>query len=186
MSTDRLQRWALVAEILGGAVVFLTLIILILQIRGYTKALRGQELGDLRQMNMDAVATNLEHSAVYVKALRKPEELTPEEVYQFNLLLSTRVRTLYRFYEAYEVGLIEEEDWEKQTQIVPIYLGSAAARVVWAQLRDDYFSVPEFVKEVDHALETSPILPDDAYLDQMIQRVEETFKAESAIEPVSK
>ena len=172
MSDERLQRWALIAEILGGVVVFLTLVILIFQIRDNTKALRGQELGDLRQMAMSALATNLEHSEVYVKGLREPESLTPEELYRLNLILSSRVRTLYRFYEAYEVGLIEEADWEKQVQIVPIYLGSKVARVIWEQLREDYFSMPEFVKEVDESLATSPIVPDDAYLDQLIERVE--------------
>ena len=51
MSNNRLQKWALIAEIVGGIVVFTTMVILIMGIRENTTALRAQELGKIRGMN---------------------------------------------------------------------------------------------------------------------------------------
>ena len=72
-----------------------------------------------------------------------------------------------------------EEDWKKQVQIVPIYLGSSLGRIIWRQLKEDYFSSPEFIEEIDDSLESSPIIPDDVYLDQLILKVRAELSSKS-------
>lgn len=162
--SEQLQRWALVAEIVGGMAVLVTLLILIVEVRGNTNALRAQELGVINQQNQAVLLAYIENSDVYTMALTDPKSLSIEENMKLTSLTSLRLNILQRHYLALESGIINRQDWESRLVSVPIYLGSDYGRVLWENVKGDFAHMPQFVEDIDKALAEGAVLPDDEFI----------------------
>ena len=116
------------------------------------------------------MATDTDLQALYIKSLYSPQELTLEEVWGISSFLSYRMILLKRAFDSYQDGVIQKDDWDDRARSVPVYLGNDFGRVFWDSLfKPDYANSPGFVSAIDEALATSPVVPDDEWL-QDLQR----------------
>lgn len=135
------------------------------------EALEARSNADLSRELAMATDTNLQ--ALYIKSLYNPQEMTLEEVWGNASLLGFRMELLKRAYLSYQDGVIEKDDWEDRAHSVPVYLGNEFGRAFWKASRDDYSNLPDFVDAVDEALASSPVIPDDEWLQDLQRRAQE-------------
>ena len=153
-------------EILATCGVLASVIVLAVEISGNTAAIRQQEVGALldQEQALLMATTSEDLAALYVKSLYNPSELSRIELQRITGLLATRASILLRVFSAYTNGIATEEQRMSQLNSVPIYFGTRFGRVWWGLYRGDYTENPAFVAAIDGALETSRIVPDDAWL----------------------
>lgn len=176
MKVKQLQEWALIAEIIGGAAVVISLIFLIFQVNENTSAVRAQELGSLIEQKQGLLLSYMEYNEFYTRALLEPESLTPEDILQLTNITTNRLNLLERYYDAYRIGILSDVDWANEVEAVPIYLGSSYGEILWPLLKEDYLGKEGFVSEIDRSLQNSSIIPDDVYLVDLINRFEMRYK----------
>jgi hypothetical protein len=117
MNNEKLQRWALISEIVGGAAVLLTLILLLLEVRQNTQAIRTATyddlVADLADFNMN-IATDDELGQM--RFLNSTEGRDPLTDYQLFLLIQinlVRFQHYERAYIQWRAGNLEDSLWER-------------------------------------------------------------------------
>lgn len=155
----------------GNIAILVGLILLAVEIRDNTSAVRQQERGAKleREHELLLAAAGDNFGASYVKLLYQPSEATPEEILDVSYLFTIRLTNLAGTYHAFRAGLVTAEDWELEVFIVPLFLNTAIGKVVWDELKPEY--VPDFVDRVDGAMAESPLVPDDEWLMQVQKRL---------------
>ncbi|NIO42442.1 MAG: hypothetical protein GTO41_21200 [Burkholderiales bacterium] len=168
MNISKVDAWFGLA---GNIAILLGLVLLAVEIRDNTSAVRQQERGAKlereHELLMAAAGNNL--GASYVKLLYQTSEATPEEILDVAYLFTIRLTNLAGTYHAFRAGLVTEEDWELEVFIVPAFLNTAIGKVMWDELKAEY--VPDFVDRVDRAIAESPLVPDDEWLMHVQQRL---------------
>ena len=96
----KLEKWALIAEIVGSVAVVTTLIFLIIEIRGNSAAVRAESLTSISErtsmLSMDAIA-NLLYVGAVSRELRG-EDLSTEDEFVLANGLGARIRlSVYQF-----------------------------------------------------------------------------------------
>ena len=86
---ESLERWSNLAEILGGAFVFVTLVYLIVEIRHNSRALRSATAHSASmsiQGWYQAIGTDPESSSLWLNGMAAPDKLSDEQMMQFVFL----------------------------------------------------------------------------------------------------
>lgn len=120
LDSESLKQWALVAEIIGGAAIVITLVILVFELQQNTTAVQRATYSEITQ-SLDEwryqLTLNPDVRAVFEK-FDQQETLTSEEA-------SIRVglgRTLYSIYEraywANEYGQVGEPEWARFERMI--------------------------------------------------------------------
>lgn len=172
MSNEKVGDWL---TILANVAVLLGLVVLIVEIRANTAAVRSQEWGSISEQNLMASEADLEASAIYMKALYSLPDLSDSELRYYANFLTMRIGVLNRAYIAYQNGLANADDWEFLLSQVTIFLGTKSGRIVWDHLRDDYADISGFVNEIDRALAESDVVPDDDWYIELRRKIEQDF-----------
>jgi len=150
-----------------------------IEISGNSQALRSQQLaqGDVTTNQRQLLLfSDPELTRLYMKSLYEPSELTLEDLHRVTYYLVSRVETLSKCYVTYSEGTTTRNDWEDCLKFAPNYLGGRFARVWWGFIKEtDYNHLPEFVAEVDAALEDPKVavLRDEAWFVRLQQVVQE-------------
>jgi len=113
MENQQLQKWALIAEIVGGVAVVVTLMLLVIEVNQNTETLKAAtydslvaDLGEWRLGNArnDSIASVLSKSW---------EEMTPEEQKRQRDVIVSLFFILERAFIQWDAGNLEERDWER-------------------------------------------------------------------------
>ena len=153
-----LEQAALLAEILGGLAVVVTLIYLAIQIRQNTIMVKMSALQNIVQGGVDhnrAIADNPELAALINKAVDDPESLSDDEQLRVNANALTLYHHLDAAFQMYEAGVLDADAWAKFAYEVPIWLRIRFMRE-WFELDKQRLS-PGFRAYIEKALEDSPV-----------------------------
>lgn len=117
MNNEKLQRWALVSEIAGGAAVLLTLILLLLEVRQNTQAIRTATydglVADLAHYNM-TIATDDELGQMrFLNINGGRDSLTDYQLFLLTQINVARYQHYERAYIQWRAGNLEDSLWER-------------------------------------------------------------------------
>lgn len=151
---EKLQEYALLAEIISGLAIVVTLVILIFEVKGNTTAVqisnrqsisaRGQEMATLLIENQDL--------RVVLQKMNSGNELSDLDESLFGAWMNAHHRIAEESYNLYEEGQIEEEDWNIRTKLILNVLETEFAREVYRSRRDDGFFGLAYTNWLDQAL----------------------------------
>jgi hypothetical protein len=112
--------------------------------------------------------------ALYVKSLYSPADMSLEEIWGMQSLMSNRLGILRRSYETYREGIITHADWQRRLTPVQYYLGTSFGKAYWRSAKNDFSTIDGFVDAIDEELATSTFISDEAWLLKFQEDLAET------------
>ncbi len=111
----KLEKWALIAEIVSGVAIVVTLVILIFEVRGNTSAVQIATIDNVTSgwvgLNQ-AIVSDPQVARAFIVGLYNPDALTDAEAVQFSMYLRMFANQVVRVEAHYELGLIPKSDYE--------------------------------------------------------------------------
>jgi hypothetical protein len=154
VDSERLTRWLTVGANLG---VLVGIILLIVELDQNRDMMRAQTRHELSMGIVDLLQTpaSNEQLADLMFRAKSGEELTPRELFQFQM----RTNALLRYWEdvhyQYRAGLYDDIEFGKQRDAWKVsFSNSGRALQYWCQVRSLYS--PEFASEMDDLLANKP------------------------------
>ena len=148
---EKLQEYALIAEIISSIVIVATLVILIIGVKDNTKALQSsnvQSVAERSQLFTLTVAQNPELSKIQSELMLNGNNT---EQQQKGSLLAAALKLGEESFIQYNNGLLPESYWETRANLVLAFLTSDESKQLYAhQLR--FVLVPEYTKWIDKKL----------------------------------
>jgi hypothetical protein len=142
-----LQKCALVAEIVGSIAVVVTLVVLILEVRGNTEAILAGNRQSISERTGDfalAVAGNPELAAIQGQVLGNPIE-----VQQANSYMVAALQLVQESYFLHQDGLLDEAIWRTRANFALGSVRSEFGRARYERLKQTGVLVPEFTQWLD-------------------------------------
>jgi hypothetical protein len=100
-----------ISEIVGAAVVVISLIYVAAQIRQNTKMMRSAAKQSLTEASQNFIYTAIDRSEEWVKLTTGEDPSTPDEDARMSLLVRAMLRGFESQCYQYESGLLEEDEW---------------------------------------------------------------------------
>lgn len=154
MNADRLTRWVTLG---ANAGVLAGLVLVVVELRQSREMTRAEIRHDLSMGVVDLllVPANNQQLADVLYRAQTDSELSPEELFQFQL----RTNALFRYWEdahyQYRVGLYDKIEFERQRGAWKAFFArTPRGRTYWCEVRDLYS--PDFASEMDRLLTGSP------------------------------
>jgi len=157
--SDRLTRWLTIGANLG---VLISLLLLIAELAQNRDMMRAQVRHELSMGIVDLLQTPASNAQLADVLLRgiSGEELSPAELFQFEL----RTNALFRYWEdvhyQYRAGLYDDSEFERQRGAWEASLSRSPLAVdYWCKVRLQYS--PDFAQEIDTILAQDQCNPGD-------------------------
>lgn len=152
---EKLQEYALIAEIIGGFAIVASLIFVGLQTGQNTKAVEANLRQSALEADNELIILNINNPKITM--LRSKQDLTEEEavILTNQLLLTFRLRE--NDYSQYLNGATDEETWLRYRSSIYVTFQWQNNRNWWSKVGKLFFS-PNFVQEVDKILEETPVI----------------------------
>lgn len=159
MNSEKLEKLALTAEIVGGLAVLATLLILILEVRENTGAIKLQAQDSARDRIQELSIFKAQNPEVWAKSLFDPGNLTREEIITISYIGSLGRNIIMAAYDAFQNGIISEQDWKNTLAGAPLHFGYPMGRVLWDAEREYLISSnrEDLAFQIDEALSSSPV-----------------------------
>lgn len=129
-------------ELVGAIAVVATLVYLANQLKQNTKAMqsgtRAAFLNGLQTVNGYA----LQHSGIYHRAMFQGEELSGEDLTQFQTMVHAALNAWEALYFEYRAGHVEQAFWDSKVRQIKFTLSTPCGRKAWngyTQLFDERF-----------------------------------------------
>ena len=150
----KLERFALIAEIVGSVAIVVTLIVLIVEMRENTDEIRATTLADIAARTQAlplAAATNPEQALLWIK-IRSGEGLSPSDFAQAHQMLIVTLKLAEESFIAHRDERLDDEVWQTRAAIALIYLERQDLRNAWEDIRKMGVYIPGFVGYIDTAI----------------------------------
>ncbi len=150
----KLEKWALMAEVVGSFAVVLTLIILIVEIRGNSGEMRAATLANIAARTQAlplAAATNPQFADLWAR-MTAGEELTPTEEAQVDMIVIVVLKLAEESFIAHRDGRLDDDVWQTRAAFALNILGNPYAREYWKQIGPLGVFIPAFADYIDTAL----------------------------------
>ena len=147
----KLEKWALIAEIVGSFAIVATLIVLIVESRGNTEAIRAstyQAVVDSITTPLDMRAADSEMARIWNSGM-SGEELSENDQIRFRAMLLAAVRRFENAFYQYQLGTIDERQWEVLKSQVQNVITTPGSRDWWQQNRERFS--PDFRRDLELA-----------------------------------
>ena len=118
---EKLQEYALLAEIISAIVVTMSLIFVGLQIQNNTHASEASTLQAISAVEVEillASSASPERAAAISKFSQDPSQLTGEELEQGSYAMMANFRHWENLYLQYRAGFLSEEAWETRSAVM--------------------------------------------------------------------
>lgn len=137
MSSERLQKWALTAEIIGGIAIVVSLIFVGFEVRQSAAAQRGATVLQLKQDWVDLnlmMASNPDLAAVWDHMAKEGfESLDRKERFLLTAHIRGVLHILSNAHYQYRLGTLEQEQWDSLIQDIDTMTRPSAQSVpFWA------------------------------------------------------
>ena len=150
----RLADWASLAEILSGAAVVVTLIVLIAEVDGNTEATLAanrQSLASRAEGLLMQQAADGDLAALIDKAERGTA-LDSVEVLRYAGFIGARLRNAEEAFLQFQDGHLSEQYFLTRGAVVLNTINNPQAREIWSRWRENGSFTPEFSAWIDQAL----------------------------------
>jgi hypothetical protein len=148
----KLEKLAAIAEIASSAAVVLTLVVLVVELRENTEAVRASNrraVADRTGALALAVASNAELAAIQAKLLGSQVEYQREASYF--IAMSQVVQDSFFLYQD---GLLDQSTWLTRAALLRRHLVTDSGRDLYQSIKGAGVMAPEFVQWIDaNALE---------------------------------
>ena len=157
MTTNKLQKWTVSAEILGGIAILVTLIVLILEVRENTETNRRTNMIQLTTAPVNAYLSNPNIQSVSNKVSEAGRASPVIDIFQTEFNLTYEEARLYSSYMGYSWRIRESEylygttEPELFRENIKLYLRAIGDRVYWEN-NGHVFYHPGFRSYVENLL----------------------------------
>ena len=144
----KLDKIALIAEIVGGAAIVMTLIVLLLEVRGNTAAIRAATLLEVNQIARDHLIlmwSNEDASRIDQIGSQNLSELSPEEQQRYNWNVRSFWLGMQTVYRQYDLGTLPDEEWRVYYDVICLNISWPGTRELWTGTD----LIPEFANVVE-------------------------------------
>ena len=151
----KLEKWALIAEIVGSVAVVVTLIFLIIEVRGNTEAslaANRQSLAGRTEALLMAEATSRELEEVIAKA-NQETPLDAVEAGMYASYVAARVRSAEEAFLQFREGQLSEQYFRTRGVSAVRTMDNEQAQAVWTRWKDQGYFTSEFSDWFDQALQ---------------------------------
>ena len=145
----KLEQWASIAEIVGSFAVVVTLVVLLVEVRGNTAAVQAATYNNV----VESITTTLNERGADADLTRiwlagnAREPLEPIDQDRYESLVGANMRRFENAFYQYQIGGIEESQWEPIKNIIAFLMSSSGHRLWWSNTRTLYSA--EFQDLVD-------------------------------------
>jgi len=142
----KLERWALIAEIVSGLAIVTTLIVLIVETQANTEAIQisnRQSLAERGEQYMLARLTSPELATIVEKRSRG-EALSVAELWIYRGYLGAVMRVTEESFLLYEDGRLDEAYWNRNAAAFGAVFANSVARNSFAYWGSIHAFTPEF------------------------------------------
>ena len=150
----KLSDWASIAEIISSIAVVVTLVFLIIEIRGNTDEIRAATLTNALGRNQDLILTlaaNSELAEINTRVLQG-EELSTAEAIRYGQYFAAYLRATEESFIAYRDGRLEEEIWLTRAQVLLDIFDYGDTRRMWSERRGSGWYIEDFARWLDTEL----------------------------------
>lgn len=151
MSAERLQKWALIAEIVGGLAVIITLVFLIFEIRENSAVIRSSSYGQYTELLNDwrlEGSSNPEIARLWrIYADGNLNSLNEVESQQLQFFATSLWGIYEASYFAYEYGVLGVSEWDRLKTVACSQYRVAQPHDFWQRLKR--FITPEFAAYIE-------------------------------------
>jgi hypothetical protein len=147
---ERVEYWALFAEIIAAVAVVLSLIFVGVQLREYNKVARGEARNQTMEQWSNvrrSIYTDAGTAEIYARGKADPDSLDDTERLRFNYILTETTLAVYQMYARWDDGYLPLENFEGGVQGMLTELCTPGGRARLQQVRQDSFS--GFVEEIE-------------------------------------
>ncbi len=150
----KLEKWALIAEIVGAFAIVVTLIFLIVEIRGNSTAIRAATATSISDRTQTLILSGIANSAVMEARLRDAngDELSALDEMIINQVQGASMKLAEESFIAFRDGNLDSDVWLTRAEIVLDNLASERERDRWADRRESGWYVQDFVDYIDGEL----------------------------------
>ena len=150
MDSDRLNRWLTLGANLG---VLVGIILLIVELEQNREMMRAQTRNEISAEIVDLlshIATEPQLASLDRRA-NSGEDLTPDELWQYDHRLAAMIRYFENVHYQYRLGLYDETEYSAHRESWRRYFANGKMRVqIWCKYR--VISSAEFMAEIDSLL----------------------------------
>jgi len=152
---EKLQRWSLIAEIVGGIAVVLSIVYLAVEVQRNTNAIQSQTQQGLLELvaedNM-VVATNAELADLYVRAQKNLAGLTEVERERYKRLVSHAFNIWEQAFLTYTNGTMEEQTWLGWNRGYRFLVCNESSNQIWKEIEEGYPEFSVHINELTYGL----------------------------------
>ena len=131
MANDRLQKWALTAEVIGGIAIVISLLFVGYEVRENSKIVNSARLHDL-SVNLQAeLRWSADMADIQVKAIETPNSLTAVEAFKMGEWLIAALLARQNEYYQYKKGMLDEEIWYQTQGITRLIMSEPFNKKWW-------------------------------------------------------
>jgi hypothetical protein len=138
----------------GIAMVVLSLLLVVFELRQNTNALRGSTFDAITEHGQFELYWSSEIAPIVVKAIQDPSQLDVVESFRLGEWLTSAMNARQNEFVQYQLGLIDERSWETLENVIQVMLGYEWAREWWSIYGTNFVN-REFVAKVDELMEGS-------------------------------
>jgi hypothetical protein len=150
----KLEKWALIAEIVGAFAIVVTLIFLIVEIRGNSSAIRAATATSIADRTQTLILSSLANRTLMEARLRDAngDELSALDEIFLNQSHGASMKLAEESFIAFRDGNLDPDVWLTRAEIVLDNLASERERGRWAVRRESGWYVQDFVDYIDGEL----------------------------------
>ena len=165
-----LEQYANLFEIVGGAIVIITLIFLIIQIRQNTRALKSATVLGSHNTTLTVYGMLIDDSMIEVlaKGMPRPSDLTKVEKAKFYAFWTATLQNYQQTFFQIRAGTYEENLYDGWWQVLRDNFLSPGFELHWQQRK--FILSPEFQEFVEH--EVMSRTPTSGYVESVSKKME--------------
>ena len=144
-----LEEYSYLFEIIGGMIVIVTLILLLIQLRQNTMALKATTMQALQGLRLTTYEMLIDDSMMeaYLKGMSRPSELTPVEKGKFNAFWTMALQQYQHTYFQIREGAYDKTMSEGWWQVLRNNFASPGFREHWEHRK--FILTPQFQRFVE-------------------------------------
>lgn len=144
----KLERYAQLAEILASTAVIATLIVLLLQVRENTAAIRAATLLEVNKIARDHLVlmwSDADASRINQIGAQDLSQLNAEERQRYIWNVRSFWLGMQTVYRQYDLGILPEEEWQVYRDVICTNISWPGTRELWTGTD----LIPDFVRVVE-------------------------------------
>jgi hypothetical protein len=156
MKSVNWTKWSSIAEIVSSIAILITLLYLAIQTEQSTDAINSQSRQSLLDSAQFEQSLWLQYPQLTAFVLDNSLEMTLEEKVQLDSLMILALTRREFAYRQYQAGVLDENIWIGETEIISLLLGTERNRVWWNTIGHFAFE-QDFVDAAQSVIEGQPL-----------------------------